>query len=304
MVAGVLCVGIATQDFVFALDEMPRRAEKYRARDLAVVGGGIAANAAVAVARLGGRAMLAARLGEDAVGRDIVEDLAAAGVDCSLVRRCAGHTSSVSAVLVDAHGERTVINHADRTLPGDASWLPPVLSDDVAAVMADTRWEQGALHLLGRARRQGRVGVLDADRGPVDRALLDAATHVAFAAQAVREMTGRDEPREGLRELARSTATWLAVTDGARGVWFTQGDGLSHLPAFPVRPVDTLGAGDVFHGALALALAEGQPIEPALRFAMASAAIKCTRFGGRAGAPTRAEVEALLAGAGHPLETT
>jgi sulfofructose kinase len=304
MVAGVLCVGIATQDFVFALDEMPRRAEKYRARDLAVVGGGIAANAAVAVARLGGRSMLATRLGEDAVGRDIIDDLAAAGVDCSLVRQFPGHTSSLSAVLVDVHGERIVINHADLALPDDPSWLPAELPDEVQAVMADTRWERGALHLMGLARRQGRAGVLDADRGLADRALLDTATHVAFAAQAVREMTGRDEPRDGLRELARTTPTWLAVTDGARGVWFTHGDGLSHLPAFPVRPVDTLGAGDVFHGALALALAEGQPIEPALRFAMAAAAIKCTRFGGRAGAPTRAEVEALLAGTGHPMEAT
>ncbi|MFO1149248.1 MAG: PfkB family carbohydrate kinase [Alsobacter sp.] len=302
MVAGVLCVGIATQDFVFALDEMPRRAEKYRARDLAVVGGGIAANAAVAVARLGGHAALATRLGEDAVGRDILDDLVAAGVDCRLARRFHGHTSSLSAVLVDAHGERTVINHADLALPDDPSWLPAALGAEVGAVMADTRWERGSLHLLGLARGEGRAGVLDADRGLADRALLDAATHVAFAAQAVREMTGRDEPREGLRELARTASGWLAVTDGAHGVWFTQGDGLSHLPAFPIRPVDTLGAGDVFHGALALALAEGRPIEAALRFAMAAAAIKCTRFGGRAGAPTRAEVEALLAGAGHSLE--
>ncbi len=66
--AGVLCVGIATQDYVFGLNEMPTRAEKYRANDLAVVGGGIAANAAVAVARLGGRAMIATRLGDDRWG--------------------------------------------------------------------------------------------------------------------------------------------------------------------------------------------------------------------------------------------
>lgn len=297
-------MGIATQDYVFALDEMPRRAEKYRARDLAVVGGGIAANGAVAVARLGGQAMLATRLGDDPVGRDIVADLVEAGVDCGLCRRFPGHRSSLSAVLVDARGERMVINHADLDLPADPSWLPAALPDGIGAVMADTRWEEGARHLLGLARREGRVGVLDADRALADPRLIPIATHVAFAAQTVREMTGREEPRAGLAELAASAGTWLAVTDGERGVWYTQGGEIAHLPAFPIEPVDTLGAGDVFHGALALALAEGRPVEAALRFAMAAAALKCTRFGGRAGTPRRADVEALLAGHASATEVT
>jgi sulfofructose kinase len=67
------------------------------------------------------------------------------------------------------------------------------------------------------------------------------------------------------------------------------------MSAFPIRPIDTLAAGDVFHGAFALALAEGCAEADALRFAAAAAAIKCTRFGGITGAPGRAEVEALLA---------
>jgi sulfofructose kinase len=294
MVAGVLCCGIATQDFVFALDEMPQRAEKYRARDLAVVGGGIAANAAVAIVRLGGKAALACRLGDDPVGRDIVAELQASGVDCALAQRFPQHRSSLSAVLVDALGERIVINHADDTLPDDAAWLPSALSPCIGAVMADTRWETGAKHLLGLARAAGRPGVLDADRALRDPSLLQVATHVAFAAQAVREMTGHEDPRAGLVELAGVTSSWLAVTDGGRGVYFTHEGGVAHQPAFPVTPVDTLGAGDVFHGALALALAENRPEADAVRFASAAAAIKCTRFGGRAGAPTRAEVETLM----------
>ena len=73
---------------------------------------------------------------------------------------------------------------------------------------------------------------------------------------------------------------------------------MRHLPAFPVKPVDTLGAGDVFHGALALGLAEGLEIEAALRLAAAAAALKCTRSGGRAGTPSRSEVDAFLRGVG------
>ena len=95
--------------------------------------------------------------------------------------------------------------------------------------------------------------------------------------------------------LARDAQNWLAVTLGPRGVLFMEDGGIAHLPAFPIEAVDTLGAGDVWHGAFALALAEGQGEREAVRFASAVAAIKCTRFGGRAGTPTRDEVERFLA---------
>jgi sulfofructose kinase len=292
--AGVLCVGIATQDFVFGLDAIPTTAEKHRARDLAVVGGGIAANAAVAVARLGARAMLATRLGDDTTGRDIVADLEAEGVDCALCRRFPGRRSSSSAVLVDARGERMVINYADEALPSGAGWLPQRLPDGIRAVMADTRWEEGGLALFAAARASGGFGVLDADRAVRHPELLSAATHVAWAAQALREATGIEDPREGLAVAAGRADAWMAVTDGGNGVWFTEGGAIAHEPAFSIVPVDTLGAGDVFHGALALGLAEGRDARSAVRFAAAAAALKCTRFGGRAGAPTRAELDAFM----------
>jgi sulfofructose kinase len=87
----------------------------------------------------------------------------------------------------------------------------------------------------------------------------------------------------------------VAVTDGANGAHWRQGGGIRHRPAFAVNSVDTLAAGDVFHGGFALALAEGQDEAESMRFASAAAALKCTRFGGIAGAPGRAEVEQLLA---------
>ena len=79
---------------------------------------------------------------------------------------------------------------------------------------------------------------------------------------------------------------------------FVEDGTIAHLPAFAVEAVDTLGAGDVWHGAFALGLAEGQGERAAIRFASAAAAIKCTRFGGRAGAPQRTEIEAFLAARG------
>src|SRR5215218_9748102 len=136
----VLCVGIAVLDHVFAVEAIPTRPEKHRAKDLAVVGGGIAANAAVAVARLGGRAALATRLGNDGTGNAIAADLEAEGVDCSPTRRFEGQRSPTSAILVDRHGERLVVSYSDPNLPSDPAVLPQRLSPDVKAVLGDTRW--------------------------------------------------------------------------------------------------------------------------------------------------------------------
>ena len=113
--------------------------------------------------------------------------------------------------------------------------------------------------------------------------------------KALSEISGGGEPWQALEALAGKADNWLAVTLGPRGVLFMEHGGIAHLPAFPVEVVDTLGAGDVWHGAFALALAEGQGERGAVRFASAVAAIKCTRFGGRAGTPTREEVERFLA---------
>ena len=293
----VLCVGIATLDHVFAVDEMPRGPEKFRAHGLAVVGGGTAGNAAYAVAKLGGAALLATRLGDDPTGDAILAELEGAGVDCSLTLRLAGHRSPLSAIIVDEKGERLVICYSDPSLPQDAAHLPRELPPDVGAVLADVSFIAGAKPLLSAARAKGLPGVIDGDRLVDDPAYFDLASHIAYSAATLRALTGASDLAQALGELARRERSFLAVTDGARGTWFTENGEVAHEPAFPVEVRDTLGAGDVFHGAFALALAEGMAERRAVRFANAAAALKCTRFGGgRAGAPSRGEVEALLRG--------
>jgi sulfofructose kinase len=292
----VLCVGHAVQDFVFYVPALPDRGEKYRATRFESVGGGPAATAAVAIARLGGRAVLAARVGDDAAAEMIRSELLAHGVDCGNLRRCAGCSSSVSAVIVDAQGERMIVNHLDPALPAEPSWLPPAQSVGAAAVLADTRWPEGALVALRTAREAGLPAVLDADRPiPADGDLLRAATHVAFSADALADYTGVADPARGL-ELATSGLTgWCGVTVGRDGVLAQVGGELRHYPGFDVTVVDTLGAGDVWHGAFALALAEGRDDAAAVRFASAAAALKVQRSGGRSGAPMRAELDSFLA---------
>jgi sugar/nucleoside kinase (ribokinase family) len=121
-----------------------------------------------------------------------------------------------------------------------------------------------------------------------------AATHRIFSRSGLPATTGPGDLAAGLARLAAAGEAFHAVTDGARPICWRAGGSSGKIPVFPVDAVDTLAAGDVFHGAFALALLEGgDPLE-ALRFAAAAAAIKCSRFGGGMAAPTRAEVDRFL----------
>jgi sulfofructose kinase len=292
--AKVLCIGIAVLDYIYAVGTMPTRGEKYRAKDLAVVGGGIAANAAVAVARLGGEAELITRLGSDGTAREIVEELNRYGVRTDRSLRLWNKRSPVSAIFIDDEGERMIMSYADTTIPDSIEELPQVLPVGVNAVLGDTRWEAGALHLFRLARARGVPALLDGDRAPQDPEILAAPTHIAFSAQGLRGLTGIDDLGEALARVAKGNTNWLAVTDGPNGVWWTEAGRIRHEGAYRIKAVDTLGAGDTWHGAFALALAEGMAEAPAIRFASATAALKCLTFGGRAGIPDRASVEAFM----------
>lgn len=291
----ILCAGVAVIDFVFHLDEMPRRAEKYRARDAAMTGGGNAANASVGVARLGGQARLAARLGDDAVADMIVSGLEAEGVDCRLVRRFPGRKSSFSSVFIDRDGERQIVNYRDMEISFGAEWLAQADLGAFDAALSDTRWPQCGAAVLRQARERGVPGVLDAE-APIALAeeALGLASHIAFSAQGLRDYAGGSDLGEGLRKAAKATGAWVCVTDGAKGVLWLDGESLRTVPALRVDAVETLGAGDVWHAAFTLGLAEGEREDAAIVFANAAAAVKCSRTGGRAGYPSRAEVEDFL----------
>lgn len=288
----VLVAGVAVMDFVFLVDEMPRQAEKYRAIDSSIIGGGCAASAAVAVARLGGTARLAARLGNDRMGEMIRADLEADSVDCELVHGFDDVRSSYGSVLVDKDGERQIVSFRDPNLPDDAGWLEAAIGDNFDAALADTRWPKGALAVLSQAKQQSKPGVVDAE-APVHISIdaLRVASHIAFSAQGLRDYNGHDNLEASLRQASEELDAWICFTDGPNGVTYLDSDEVRTIVPPSVDVVDTLGAGDAWHGAFTLALGEGQSEPEAIVFANAVASIKCTRFGGRRGIPTRAEVE-------------
>jgi sulfofructose kinase len=297
--ARVFCVGHAVQDFVFSVSQLPDRGAKYRAHRFESVGGGPAATAAVAIARLGGEAFLAARVGADSIAEILVAELESYGVDCRYVRRFADCASSVSSVMIDGKGERMIVNHLDSQMPREAQWLPDARSLAADAVLGDARWSEGAAAALAQARAAGLPAVLDADKPvPKDGTMLAAATHIVFSAEGLADYMGDRDPGRALLQVAENFDAWCCVTVGAEGCYSVNDGVLEHHAAHRVAVVDTLGAGDVWHGAFTLALAEDRGERAAVAFASGAAALKVQRFGGRAGAPTRTELDGFLAAQG------
>jgi len=228
----------------------------------------------------------------------VLAGLAREGVDCGPCVRIAGAVTPLSAVILDASGERLIVNHRDEGLSAARIADPAQAVRGCNAVLADNRFAAFVLPLCAAARTAGIPAVLDGDR-PTQATdeLLAVCSHVVFAADGLRATAQCDDFAQALARVAGRSSAFLAVTDGANGVFWREGRTLRHLPALAIDAADTLGAGDVFHGAFALALAEGAPDVMALQFANVAAGLKCTRFGGGTGAPTRAEVEAVLRGA-------
>ena len=254
----ILLLGMSALDAIYRVPAIPAKPTKVLASSFTECGGGMAANASVAVARLGGTAHYWGRLGDDAMGDRILADLVREGIDVDAVRRVPGCASPSAAILIADDGERLLCTYNDPRLGADPSWLPLDRVASFDAVMTDVRWPEGAAAVLDAARRAGKLAVFDGDVGPVE-ALLDLArraTHVAFSELGLARATGADQPGEGLRRIARETDAWVGVTLGADGFLWRDGATEHRAPAPAVKAIDTLGAGDVWHGAFTLALAE------------------------------------------------
>ena len=293
----ILCAGIAVQDIVFRVKEFPPPGGKTMTHEFATVCGGCAVNAAIAVARLGGRAHYSGPLGGEAdpISNQLMTDMQREGIDVSGVVRVAEATAPVSGIMVDAAGERMIATYRDRRIEAARPADPDALVAKVDLLLADNRFPDFVRPICEAARRRGIPVVLDADRPTVeDDPLFGLATHIIFSSECLRETTKQSDLAAGLNRFTRRTKAFLAVSDGPNEVRYIVDGATRTLPVFKVEAVDTLAAGDVFHAGFALALAEGRDEVAAMRFGAAAAALKCTRFGGSMGAPSRAEVEAFL----------
>jgi sugar/nucleoside kinase (ribokinase family) len=294
----ILCIGIPVRDLTFRVSGVPGRGSKENATHLDEICGGNALNAAIGIVRLGGRASLCGPMGDvrEASSQFMFEKLAHEGIETNHLVRMPGLVTPISAVMVDPSGERTIVTFRDPELWKVQLPATETLLHDCAAILTESRCAEFCTDLCAEAQRRGIPVIVDVDRAmSLREGLLNASSHLVFSSEPLQETADVADDAQALKKIAKLTPSFLAGTRGARGtIWLDENQAIQETPAFPVHTVDTLGAGDVFHGAFALAITEGQGLREALRFASAAAALKCTRFGGAFAAPQRLEVEELL----------
>ncbi|EDQ5818551.1 sugar kinase [Salmonella enterica subsp. enterica] len=291
----IACVGITVMDRIYYVEGLPTEGGKYVAKRYTEVGGGPAATAAVAAAKLGAQVDFIGRVGDDDTGNSLLAELESLGVNTSYTRRYTQAMSSQSAIMVDAKGERIIVNYPSPDLLPDAGWLNDIDFSQWDVVLADVRWHDGAKQAFTLARQAGVMTVLDGDITPQDISELVALSdHAAFSEPGLARLTGMSEAIDALKKAQMLTNGHVYVTRGSEGCNWLEKAAVRHQPGFTVEVVDTTGAGDVFHGALAFGLASGYAIEEAVRFASGVAALKCTRPGGRAGIPDCEQTRSFL----------
>lgn len=294
----VLCIGIPVRDLTFGVDAVPGRGQKFSADRFTQICGGNALNAAIGISRLGGRASLTGPMGDaaEAESQYIFDDLAKENIDTSQLVHMPGLVTPVSAIMMDETGERTIISFRDPALWKVQLPAADVLLKDCDAILIESRCASFATDLCHQACQRGIPVIVDVDSTiSQSEGLLSASSHLIFSDEALQSTAGIADSLQALKKIATLTHAFVAVTRGPKGTLWLDDKGATHeTAAFPVHTVDTLGAGDIFHGAFALEFAGGADIPHALRFASAAAALKCTRYGGAFACPHRDEVERLL----------
>ena len=299
----IVVLGSINMDLVATTPALPQPGETVMGSSFATLPGGKGANQAVAAARLGADVRMIGRVGDDAFGPMLLASLEANGVGVEDVVTTSGTSSGVAVILLDDERQNYIVGiyganmacdelqlqAASRALDGaDALLLQMEIPLDVS------------LEAAAIARRMGVRVIYD----PAPPSKLPASAYAAFDIIAPNQseagvltgvtIDGIDSAREAARILRSRGARTAIVKLGERGVVYASDDLAGHVPAFEVDAVDTVAAGDGFAGALAVALAEGQPLERAVRFAAAAGALVVTKRGAQDAMPDRSEVDRLL----------
>ncbi len=288
----VLCVGHACYDLVFSVPKHLEADEKGQADQLHCCGGGPAANAAIAIARLGLSAGFAGYLGDDVFGERHLQELADDQVNTSQVMR-GPEPTPLSVVMVKPDGRRSLINYRTRQFYMDAGQI--TLPEPAPKVMLFDGHEPQAASALIDAKPQETETVLDAGSmhaGTVK--LMQRVDYLVASEKFACQYAETSDARAALDVLARQAGCCVVITLGARGLVWQHAGKSGACPAFSISAVDTTGAGDAFHGAFAAFLAQRRPWHHLLRSASAVAALCCRKMGARSGMPDQKMLQRFL----------
>jgi sugar/nucleoside kinase (ribokinase family) len=290
--------GVAVDDLVFV--------EAYPPADAKIVVtrrerhcGGLTATALVAAARLGAACAYAGVLGTDPLSDFALAAMGREGIDLRHVQRQAGAQPLYATIIIDpARKTRNVFVDLNHVIGAGLDWPPPEVIQASKVLFVDSIGPAGMLRAARLARAAGIPLVADIEAtGPQPTQLIALVDHLILSWEFAREATGAATPELAARAMWGAQRQVVVITNGDQGCWTLTADDMgrvAHQPAFPVAVVDTTGCGDVFHGAYAAGLVRGLGVMERVRLAAAAAALKATRPGGQAGAPTLAEVEQFL----------
>ncbi len=304
----IAVVGSLNMDFVVSVESLPAPGETVLGCDFQMLPGGKGANQACAAGKAGGdrvHVRMIGRVGQDVFADHLKASLAAAGVDVSTVHATKSAPTGVAQIWVDRAGQNSIVvaagaNHAlrknetepMRALFRETSFVLFQLESPLDTVTA-------ALRI---AREEGASTILDpAPAQPLSTEMLREVDILTPNESEACVLLGRPAERLGLDDAPEVARALLAKGPGAvilklgdAGCYYRDGERSYRAAGFAVEAVDTTAAGDTFNGALAAALGEKRPLEEALKFANAAAAISVTRMGAQASIPSRSEVDQFL----------
>ncbi len=299
----IVVVGSANTDMIIGLERIPKPGETLLGGEFFSAAGGKGANQAVAAARAGGSVSLVARLGADTFGDEALKGYRGDGINVKYVSRDPHAASGVALIFVAKNGENSiaVAGGANGQLSSrEIKQAAPVLRRaDVLLMQLET-----PLTTVQAAARQGAahgaIVILNpAPARPLPAALLRNIGILTPNETEAEQLTGIKidsiaSMEKAAGRLKAAGVQTVILTLGARGAYVSSDQLSGVIPGFKVKPLDTTAAGDVFNGALAVALGEGQSLRDSVRFASAAAAISVTRRGAQPSAPMRREIAAFL----------
>lgn len=297
----VLGIGAYAVDYLCVTSEYPREDEKIEAEAITVQGGGNAATACVAAARLGGRACYHGIIGEDENTRLILEELKRENVDISRIKIRKGRNPFAFIIINRKESTRTIVYSKKSIPPFKVKDVNIETIRDAKVLLIDFYYEEASLRASELAKNAGIPVVLDAERvTPLSGDIMRNTTHVIASKNFALEYTECSQNKDMghvLDELSKKTVCpFVCITLGENGaVCFDRQMNKKYTQkAFKIDVTDTTGAGDVFHGAFSLFLSRGHSVTEVLRYSSACSALKCREIGGRKGIPTMEDLLRFL----------